>query len=140
LGVALLVLAFPLGILFFAGLWKRHGGALGRLGKVALGLMIASPVLSVPFAWGAGVAFVGFIAIATTMLALAVARAGMLPPLPAVLLAVGPAFMIAAGAVGASAGFDGTLIMPLGLLPFGTGLLWLGWVLAREHPAGLLAA
>ena len=139
IGVMLLVSAFPLATLFFAGLWHRHGGALGRSGKIALGLLIAAPFLSAPFSWGAPVAFAFFLAVASTMLALGVARAGMLPAAPAVLLAIGPAFTVAVGAAGAYLGFDGGLYMPFGLAPLAIGLLWLGLAMARENPVEALS-
>jgi hypothetical protein len=133
-GSALLVGFFGQLIFLFMGLWKRHAGSLGYWGKAAITILFASPFLSVPFAWAAPVAMIAYLWLAFILLSIGIWRAHKLPRTPMLLCAIGPAYSVLVGAIGAVTGFDGARYMLVGgLPPMAVGLVWMGYVLWSEQ-------
>lgn len=140
-GGGLLVLAFCQLLFFMFGLWKRHAGRLGMWGRSAMFIAAVSPIASLPFAWGAGVALIGYLAIAFILLTIGVWKANEVPKVPMVLLALGPFSVIATGLFGRIVGFDGALFFGFGIIPVVAGLMRLGYFLwseteQEEEPTG----
>lgn len=140
-GSGLLVLAFCQLLFFMFGLWKRHAGRLGMWGRSAMFIAVVSPIASLPFAWGAGVALIGYLAIAFILLTIGVWKADEVPKVPMVLLALGPFSVIATGLFGRIVGFDGALFFGFGIIPVVAGLMRLGYFLwseteQEEEPTG----
>lgn len=133
LGSALLVTFFAQLVFLFFGLWKRHAGSLGNWGKGAIVVLLASPILSAPFAWAAPVAMLAYLWLAFILLSVGVWRAHKLPRAPLLLCALGPAYSVLIGWIGAITGFDGARYMIVGgLPPIAIGLVWMGLVLWSE--------
>lgn len=132
-GLAVALLVAALGACFF-GLWglrARHGG-LGRLGRVAFWLTVASPAIAAPFSWGAGVALLFVLGAVMVLVSVAMLRAGVLPPVPVAFLAVAPLASMAIAATLTAAGRDAAPYIPLPLPLLVVGFVWLGWHLWRE--------
>ncbi|MFZ6005311.1 MAG: hypothetical protein ACOYXM_15415 [Actinomycetota bacterium] len=145
-GVAVfaLTLSFPALAYGLWGLRARHGG-LGRLGKAALVLALASPVLSMAASYAAIFALALLLSVAMTVFAVEMLRASVLPVAPLTLFAAGPLGVLVLGAVALGitmAGGDaGELPIELVASPVAiasVGFAWLGWHLWREpavdHP------
>ena len=79
-GVAVVLLGAAFAAFAFAvwGMRKRHGG-LGRWGRAAFWLFIASPFIAAPFSWGAGAAFLAVQLVVVTLLGIGMIRARILP-------------------------------------------------------------
>lgn len=123
----------PLGLICFLlgllGLRARHRG-LGRLGMVALWLVIAAPFLSVPAGWGAGYVAVIILSAAVAIMGVAMLRAGVLPVAPLMMFIAGPLVFLAicsviAGSDLADSISSWALFGSLGLTVVALG--WLGW-------------
>lgn len=126
-------LLLPLGLIGFLlgllGLRARHRG-LGRLGTVALGLVVAAPFLSVPAGWGAGFVAVIILSVAVAVMGVAMLRAGVLPVAPLVMFVAGPLVFLAVCSAIAVSDVAGSisswaLFGPLSLTVI--ALSWLGW-------------
>ena len=132
-GVALVVLAAGVAAFFYAlwGLRLRHGG-LGGWGRAAFWLFVASPFLSAPFAWGAGVAFICVQLIVAMLLGIGMLRARVLPPPPVAMFAFTPGAVLGVAAGVSALGADAGPLFPLGIALFSFGMAWIGWVLWRE--------
>lgn len=129
--VVLLVAAF--GVFAFAmwGVRQRHGG-LGVWGRAAFWLFVASPVIVLPFGWGAGAAFAVVQLAVVALLGIGMIRARILP-VPAVgLFTLAPALTIVMAAALTAAGVDAALYAPVGLAASAVGLAWVGWAMRRE--------
>ena len=120
--------------MFFVALWglrQRHGG-LGGWGRAGFWLFVASPVISIPFMWAAGIAFAFVMTIVVFLLGVGMMRARVLPRLAVALFTVIP--LPAALVVGmVTASFMNSL---LGVLVGGAccavGLMWIGWIMSHE--------
>jgi hypothetical protein len=128
-------------VVFVVGLRHRNGNRFGALGNAALILMLVSPVLAAPFGWGGGVALVVILSIAFGVLSVALFRASVLPRRAVVAfgLAVPAGILIAlAGAVrdALDANVDTSNFLPLGLVPFAVGLIWIAWTMWLEPAPG----
>src|SRR5687767_7126537 len=87
--IALLVSGF---VVFAFSLWAlrtRHGG-LGGVGRVAFWLFVASPFISAPFMWFAGVVFFLVQLVVVTLLGVGMLRARVLPRVPVALFSFAP--------------------------------------------------
>lgn len=119
---------------FVFGLWGlrvRHGG-LGRMGRVAFWLTIASPFISAPFGWGAGAAWLVVMSVVLVLVSIGMLRAQVLPVVPIVLFVVGPLGMLVLGFGMTAAGADTDPYAGLPLLSTFVGYAWLGWAMWRE--------
>jgi hypothetical protein len=132
LGVFLLVAGVAMAVVAFVGLRSRHRHALGRFGLGAVWLLAASPFLSAPFGWGAGAALVGWVGLASALLAVGLARRRAAALTPAVLFGASLPIGIVAGGVGALIGRDTAGAVAVTVPAFALGLAWLGWGLWRE--------
>jgi hypothetical protein len=132
-GSGLLFAAFGQLAFFVAGLWKRHAGSLGNWGKAAIVILIASPFLSIPFLWAAPLALLVCLSVSFLLLSIGIWRAGRLPWKPLVLCALGPAYIVGVGWIGAIVGFDGARYFAAGgFPPIAIGFVWMGYVLWSE--------
>lgn len=129
--VGLLVVAFGLFGLALWGMRLRHGG-LGRLGHVALGLFIASPLIAAPFAWGAPVVFAIVQLIVLSLLGVGMLRARILPPGGVALLTLAPNATVVTAVSLSSADIDAKPFVIVGLGLCALGLAWVGWAMWRE--------
>ena len=126
LGVGTIVAAFAVFAFALLGLRRRHGG-LGGWGRA-----VASPFLSAPFAWMAGVAFVLVQAAVTVMLGIAMLRARVLPAVAVALFALAPVpASLLLGTV-TVVGFESLVGIVVGALLFALGLEWVGFIMWRE--------
>lgn len=132
-GVAVGLLLAAVAAFLFAlwGLRARHGG-LGRLGHVAFWLTVAAPFIALPFSWGAPVALVVVMGVVVVVLSVAMVRAGVLPVVPLVLLALGPIGAIAILIGVSAAGGDAGPYFGFPLLASVIAFVWLGWTMWRE--------
>ena len=133
-GTALFLLAAGFGAFAFAvwGLRRRHGG-LGRWGRSAFWLFVASPFIAAPFAWGAGVAFLCVQLVVLTLLGIGMIRARILPALGVGLFTFTPAAtLLAAAAISTGSRDTGPYLLPGGVLVSALGLAWLGLAMWRE--------
>lgn len=129
--VTLLVAAFVAFTVAMWGLRLRHGG-LGPWGRAAFWLFVASPVIALPFGWGAGAAFAIVQLAVVALLGIGMMRARILP-VPAVgLFTLAPAGTIVMAAALTAVGIDAALYAPIGVLAFAVGLAWVGWAMWRE--------
>ena len=129
--VLLLVAAFGAFAVAMWGVRKRHGG-LGAWGRAALWLFVASPVIALPFGWGAGAAFAIVQLAVVALLGIGMIRARILP-VPAVgLFTLAPAVTIVMAATLTAAGVDAAVYAPIGIAAFAVGLAWVGWAMWRE--------
>jgi len=129
--VMLLVAAFGAFALALWGIRKRHGG-LGAWGRAAFWLFVASPVIALPFGWGAGAAFAIVQLAVVALLGIGMIRARILP-VPAVgLFTLAPAATIVMAGGLTAAGVDAALYAPIGVAAFVVGLAWVGWAMWRE--------
>lgn len=130
--VALLLLAFGAFAFALWGLRRRHGG-LGTVGRVAFWLFVASPFLSAPFTWMAGVVFVLILLAIVTLLGIGMVQARILPPAGVGLFAFVPGAAVVATVV-ASAATEGRalVLLPIGAALSAIGLAWVGLCLWRE--------
>lgn len=141
LAVAMLTFSFPAFVFGLWGLRARHGG-LGRLGRVALVLVIISPPVSLLTAgWGAPFVFIPMVAVAQVVFAVEMLRSSVLPVTPLALFAAGGVTALveiaAAGIVTAAGGDAGqvTYLLAVPLSLTAVGFAWLGWRLWREPAA-----
>lgn len=132
-GVAVLLLLAAL-VTFVIGLWglrARHGG-LGRMGRAAFWLTVASPFIAAPFAWGAVVAWLAVMAIVLVLLSIGMLRAQVLPVVPIVLFAIGPVGSLGLGLGVTAMGGDAGTVVRLPFFSTFVGFMWLGWTMWRE--------
>jgi hypothetical protein len=130
--VTLVAIGFPAAAFALWGMRARHGG-LGTQGRIAFWLFGLSPVLSAPCLWAAIVAFVVYVAVSFSLLGNAVARAGVLPRVPALTLGFAPlATVIAAIVAGPVVGRVAIVVVPVGIAVAGVALAWLGLAMWRE--------
>jgi len=133
-GVALGLLVAGFAAFAFAlwGLRRRHGG-LGRWGRGALWLFVASPFIAAPFGWGAGVAFLCVHLVVLSLVGVGMLHARVLPSVAVGLFTLTPVVtLLAAAGISAGAGDTGPLLLPAGIVASSIGLAWLGLVLWRE--------
>ena len=131
LALFLEVAAFPLFVYGLWGLRTRHGG-LGRIGRAAFVLALASPVLAIPAAYGWAGLLALLLSIAVIMFVVEMLRASVLPVVPLVFMAAGPVAFIAVGLGLAIGNVDVGQELFLALSLSGVGMVWLGWYLWRE--------
>ncbi|HEX2040537.1 MAG TPA: hypothetical protein VHF47_12505 [Acidimicrobiales bacterium] len=132
-GVAVALMLLAVGVFAF-GLWglrARHGG-LGAWGRAALWLFVASPVLALPFGWGAGIALVYVQLVVVALLGMGMLRARVLPPVPVAMFSLSAPATVATAAMLTAVGVDASQYMPLGVLACLLGYMWLGWAMWRE--------
>lgn len=131
-GVAVAVLGVALACFAFAvwGMRKRHGG-LGRWGRVAFWLFIASPFIAAPFTWQAGAAFLAVQLVVVTLLGIGMIRARILPVLAVGFFTLAPAAtLLTAIAISLTVKGDtdqyvftaGAMVMALGLALVGLAM------------------
>ncbi len=137
LGVLLLGLSLPAGLFGLWGLRARHGG-LGRLGRIALGLAVASPFLSMAAGWGALVALALLLAVAILVFGIEMLRASVLPVPPLALVVAGPVITLVLSVVVLAISLGGDNADDVAAVGAGgcavtiAGLAWLGWHLWGE--------
>ena len=121
-------------VTFVIGLWGlrvRHGG-LGRMGRIAFWLTVASPFIAAPFAWGAGAAWLAVMSIVLVLVSVGMLRAQVLPVVPILLFVVGPIGFLALGLGITALGGDAGPYAGWPLLSTFAGYAWLGWAMWRE--------
>lgn len=96
--VVLLTMAAPAFVFGLWGLRVRHGG-LGRMGRSALVLAFAAPLLAIPFSWAALYALVVYWAIACVAFAVKLLQASVLPVASLSFFAAGPIALLFHGLV-----------------------------------------
>lgn len=119
---------------FAYGLWglrSRHGG-LGNWGRAAFWLFVASPVLAMPFGWGAGVALVALQLLVVALLGVGMLQARVLPPVPVAMVSLGAPATVLTAAVLSALGVDAPRYAMVALLVCVLGFAWLGWAMWRE--------
>lgn len=129
--VGLIVAGFALFVVALWGLRQRHGG-LGGWGRAGFWLFVASPIISIPFTYVAGVAFALMMTIVVFLLGLGMLRARVLPQLPVALFTLVP---LPAGLIAGiiTMSFMNSLFGVLvGGASCAIGLMWIGWILWRE--------
>jgi hypothetical protein len=129
--VALILAGFATFVVALWGLRQRHGG-LGAWGRTGLWLFVASPVISIPFMWAAGVVFAFVMTIVVFLLGVGMMRARVLPQLPVALFTLVPLPLgLLVGM--ATASFMNSLLGVLaGAASCAIGLLWIGWIMSHE--------
>jgi len=122
---------------FAVALWgvrKRHGG-LGGWGRAAFWLFVAAPFLSVPFGYGMGFAWIGFLLVVVTLVGIGMIRARILPAGAAWLFTLAPAMSILTVLVAvlvAENPDDYNWYPVVGMGLFAVALAWIGWAMWQE--------
>lgn len=131
--VALLVAAFAAFAFAVWGMRRRHGG-LGRWGRAAFRLFIASPFIAAPFTWAAGAAFLAVQLVVVTLLGIGMIQARILPGLAVGLFTFAPAAtLLTAVAISSTVDGDGDpYVFTAGAMVMAAGLAWVGLAMWRE--------
>lgn len=134
-GIAVLLLVGAFAAFAFAvwGMRKRHGG-LGRWGRAAFWLFVASPFIAAPFGWGAGAAFLAVQLVVVTLLGIGMIRARILPGLAVGLFTFAPAAtLVTATAISSTVDGDSDpYVFSAGAMVMAAGLAWVGLAMWRE--------
>lgn len=134
-GVAVVVLGVAFACFAFAvwGMRKRHGG-LGRWGRVAFWMFIASPVIAAPFTWQAGAAFLAVQLVVVTLLGIGMIRARILPVLAVAFFTLAPAATLLTAIVVSSTvkGDTDPYVFTAGAMVMALGLARVGLAMWRE--------
>ena len=134
LGLFLVFIGFVgFGVALF-GVRRRHGG-MGGWGRAAFWLFVAAPFLSVPFGWGAGFAWIGFLLGVVALVGIGMIRARILPAPAVWLFAVAPAISIltVVGTIALADDANDYNAQPLaGIALFALALVWIGWAMWHE--------
>lgn len=133
IAIAVLVVAFASFALAVWGMRKRHGG-LGRWGRAAFWLFIASPFIAAPFIWQAGAAFLAVQLVVVTLLGIGMIRARILPVVAVGFFTLAPAVtLLTAIAISSTVkGDTDPYVFTAGAIVMALGLAWVGWVMWRE--------
>lgn len=133
IAVFLLVAAFAAFAFSVWGMRKRHGG-LGRWGRAAFWLFIASPFIAAPFTWSAGAAFLAVQLVVVTLLGIGMIRARILPGVGVALFTFAPAAtLLTAIAIASTVEGDADpYIFSAGATVMAAGLAWVGIAMWRE--------
>lgn len=131
--VAVLVVAFASFAFAVWGMRKRHGG-LGRWGRMAFWLFIASPFIAAPVTWQAGAAFLAVQLVVVTLLGIGMIRARILPVVAVGSFTLAPAVtLLTAIAISSTVkGDTDPYVFAAGAMVMALGLARVGLVMWRE--------